>query len=59
GAAGMASMGEGGAEAGSAPDAAELTERELAGVMPPIPADTLEDSEQNRTEESVGPPIGD
>ena len=59
GAAGMASMGEGGAEAGSAPDAAELTERELTGVMPPISADSLEDSEQNRTEESVGPPIGD
>jgi EmrB/QacA subfamily drug resistance transporter len=63
GASGLASMGEGGAEAGPAPDAAELAERELAGIVPPISADGLEDSgrteERDRREESVGPPLGD
>jgi EmrB/QacA subfamily drug resistance transporter len=63
GASGLASMGEGGAEAGPGPDAAELTERELAGIVPPVSADSLEDSkraeDRDRREESVGPPIGD
>lgn len=59
GASGLASMGEGGTEGGPAPDAAEMTGRELAGVMPPISADGLEDAEQDREEESVGPPMGD
>ncbi len=59
----QAPVAAGGAEAGPAPDAAELTERELAGIVPPVSADSLEDSrhaeERERREESVGPPSGD
>lgn len=65
GAAGLASLGEGGAPEGEheAPSATKLTERELEGFGPPISADGLESQEAEQTrereEESVAPPAGD
>jgi EmrB/QacA subfamily drug resistance transporter len=65
GAAGMASLGEGGAPEGGqeTPSAAELIERELEGLGAPVSADGLESKEagqeRKRAEESVGPPAGD
>ncbi len=65
GSAGMASLAEGGhAPADEAPSAAELTGRELAGIVPPIAPDgnglAAQETEKERDlAEPIGPPLGD
>ncbi len=63
GPAGLASIGEGGhVSAEETPSAANLTERELAGIVPPMAPDYngMEEAEQERNaNEKVGPPSGD
>jgi EmrB/QacA subfamily drug resistance transporter len=61
GSAGMASMAEGGhAPADEAPSASDLTERELAGIVPTAPeGNDLEEADERGDPEKVGPPLGD